>query len=351
MKTFFKSIIIFVMSISLCSCSTWQTLKISGEPGTKIYSPAKTQITTVGQSGIGEVKLSRDVYWAYMLAKKPNSDKFVPFALNYENKSYNGTRFAEGVAMTVAFAGLAAVTGGFIADISGSESDANSILLGAGGGAALASTFAGMAVSSRLNETQREYRFKYLDNQSSKIDVNFTPIKDTGLKSGETPKDNPVQSKVEVSSNNGCSSSKVSSRKVGIKCATDSEVINIPSSSKVSKRKLDNNAKFIEGVYVGSGSLLEGDVVAESYSNIQIKIERVDNNRVFVTVFENGSPYFDAACSYTVKKLNDGKYSLTLDGIPSATITIDQKSGLIYYHPKVSIEDSIYTLKIDAKKI
>lgn len=69
-----------------------------------------------------------------------------------------------------------------------------------------------------------------------------------------------------------------------------------------------------------------------------------------VQVFEgSGESFFSAGNKYGIKKGRDG-FSLALQGIPSAVITINGKGALAYCHPKVNIDGEIYTLEISASK-
>ena len=124
------------------------------------------------------------------------------------------------------------------------------------------------------------------------------------------------------------------------------------SRSSKSKRSLTDLAKQIEGTYLGSGKLLLKDETIENYQNIRVVLKCLDKNTVQVDVYEsNGEAYFNESGRYSVKKVDSGKYQLTMNGISSATITIDANKRMVYLHPKVNIDGDLYTLSISAGKV
>lgn len=90
--------------------------------------------------------------------------------------------------------------------------------------------------------------------------------------------------------------------------------------------------------------------VIETYNDMILILKRVDKDNVMVEVHESGLPFFNSAGKYSIKKDDSNKFTLTLDGIPSATITIDKGNQLVYFNPKVNIDKEVYTLKITAIK-
>lgn len=123
-----------------------------------------------------------------------------------------------------------------------------------------------------------------------------------------------------------------------------------PRTSK-SVRTLGDYGKAVAGTYRGTGKLRQGDNVIESYTGMTVTLERTGRNTVAVNVVDgNGEPFFGRADTYGIKKDFGQGYNLTLNGIPSATISVDGSGKLVYLHPKVSIEGEIYTLEISASK-
>lgn len=124
------------------------------------------------------------------------------------------------------------------------------------------------------------------------------------------------------------------------------------SRSSKSNRSLSDIGRMVEGTYVGSGKLLFEKREVETYQDIKVILKRQDKNTVMVDVYEsNNEPLFNGSHKYHIKKNGSGKYLLSLDGIPSATITIDSKKQMVYLHPKVRIDRALYTLEISAEYI
>lgn len=93
-----KRITIVFLAIAIlmmASCNT-QRFYVHGTPGTEITSLDGTKtLAVIGQDGTAKVKLNRkNNYDAFLQAKAPNSDKYVPFALDYKDRarySWNAT--------------------------------------------------------------------------------------------------------------------------------------------------------------------------------------------------------------------------------------------------------------------
>ena len=78
----------FMLSVILLeSCNPTQKMTVYGTPGTVITNLNGTQILSViDQSGSTQVKLGRNGgYCAFLQAKAPDSDKYIPFALDYKD--------------------------------------------------------------------------------------------------------------------------------------------------------------------------------------------------------------------------------------------------------------------------
>ena len=105
----------------------------------------------------------------------------------------------------------------------------------------------------------------------------------------------------------------------------------------------------MSGTYLGNGTLLYNGSTIESYSSIEVVIDRKSKNTVNVRVIENGESFFASDLEYPVKRVDDG-YELKLTGISNAVISIDNNGNLSFYHPKVNIDGVLYTLNINAKK-
>lgn len=79
-------LLIIIASLLMTSCHTQQFF-VYGEPGTIITSlDGTTTLGVIDQSGMVKVELDRnDGYDAFLQAKAPGSEKFVPFALDYKD--------------------------------------------------------------------------------------------------------------------------------------------------------------------------------------------------------------------------------------------------------------------------
>ncbi|MCR5657749.1 MAG: hypothetical protein K6G25_00315 [Bacteroidales bacterium] len=85
-----NTITVFVLALMILmeSCAT-QKFDVHGTPGTIVTSlDGKTTLAVIGQNGTAKVKLKRkDGYDPFLLAKAPNSDKNIPFALDYKDRN------------------------------------------------------------------------------------------------------------------------------------------------------------------------------------------------------------------------------------------------------------------------
>lgn len=330
MKTYFKLLFVVGMLAFLFSCTTSQTVTISGTPGTDIYTLGKTKLATIDHTGKTKIKFPSGGYYGLLLTYNKAHDKFIPFALDHKKKNYWGSRIRHGAGISLMGAGFVPMLAGTIAYCAGDEESGTPLV---GVGTATMLVGAGMAGigGSRVGQTQHQYRFTYLKNHSTNDDLSFIPIEDNGYTKSPTKPEEVVVPVVDSQS--------TSSRTIKT----------VPESSK-SKRSLNNFGKTVSGAYKGEGTLHHGNEFIESYENIEIEITRIDNNNVQVNVIEGGTPFFNSVSSYSIKKEKQNSYTLTLQGNSSATIKIDSKGKLTYYHPKVNIDGDNYILKISAKK-
>jgi hypothetical protein len=89
------------MALGMSSCLTSkQKITITGEPGTEIYGFNNKKefglLGTVNQDGIAKIKVSRNNYTPYLLAKDNRNNQFYPFGLDfkYRNRGTDMTVFA-----------------------------------------------------------------------------------------------------------------------------------------------------------------------------------------------------------------------------------------------------------------
>ncbi|MGN0032376.1 MAG: hypothetical protein ACI358_01140 [Candidatus Limimorpha sp.] len=286
------------------------------------------RLATIGNDGKAQIKLSSDNYYAYLMSHQPNTQLFVPFALDYKYKSYIGVHILENLGLTMAIAGCTTACVGLI------------IMLIEGGGAGdivsacgFLGAPAGLAISLLAGRkpgiNPYIYSYKYLSHHNTNEKFSFIPITDNGIKKSE-----PIPANDMITDN----------------ADTDnSETTIVKRNSSTAKRKTLDYAQNIEGTYIGSGSLLHKGNTVESYSSVKIVITRIDKNKVSVNVIESGESFFDSDLRYSIMKTENG-YSLTLEGISSAVISISQNGNLTFNHPKVNIDGELYTLSVKAKK-
>lgn len=173
MKKILQFIFALFFIFNLSSCYTTEKITVYGKPGTEVYTPNKEKISEINSDGKAKVILSSDACYTYLLSKDVNSNMYIPFALDYKNKSYAGTKFLNGTAMCIASGGLVLTLAGAIAICAGDE-EVGAPLFVSGTAPALLGAFTGMVTSSRLDQKNRQWQFKYLKNQQTNSDLNFT---------------------------------------------------------------------------------------------------------------------------------------------------------------------------------
>lgn len=316
--------VMFLFSF-MSSCKMSQNFVINGTPGTEIYSPSMEKIATVQSDGKTTVKIHGDEYYSYLMSHEPNSQLFVPFALDYERKNHPGARISKLFAFPLVLYGGAAFIGGTFLTIYGEGSGL--LLAGLGAG------FSALGLASFRDDLPYMYQYKYSRYQRTNEDFKFAPIVDNGIKKSDCN-----------SANREDSSDGIKQDKKGNASITD-----VNSSSTAARRKSIDFAQVVSGTYLGSGTLSYNGSTIESYSSIEVVIDRKTKNTVNVKVIESGESFFASDLEYPVKRVDDG-YELKLIGISNAVISIDNNGNLSFYHPKVNIDGVLYTLNINAKK-
>ena len=335
-----KRIYILYIFVSIClflsSCHTSQKITISGTPGTEIYSPNMNKLATVQSDGTTDIKISSDEYYAFLMSHVPNTQEFVPFALDYKNKSYSGTKFLKGLGITLTSAGVGAILIGGIVALADRESSIGGIIMAAGGGLSGIGASFGTPATYRLAQIQYKYQYKYLSQHSTNEYFTSVPIIDNGVDKVvfEPKKSTKARSNILGSESND---------------RIEISPLVVESESTASRHSFKDDAKRVAGSYSGQGKLQKDDKDIEQFDKITVVIDRIGRNKVEVNILENGEPFFDSKIKYDVKKDGD-RYVLTLVGISSATIIINEDGTIEFNHPKVNIDDDIYTLKIEAKR-
>ncbi|MBQ9073537.1 MAG: hypothetical protein IJY30_03645 [Muribaculaceae bacterium] len=215
-----------------------------------------------------------------------------------------------------------AATGVGIAMIAGGDQDIATPFLAGGLIGLVACGGAYGATSQRMDQLDHAYQFKYLPKQTTNQDITFAKPQ---IASNESKEESTKRS----SSPKGSSSSKRVADK--------------------SNKSFKDYGAIVEGIYVGDGQLLLDNEIIEHYSDIELKITRIDKNTVEVVVIEdNGEEFFNASSTYSINTSSNNSYALTHNDISKATIKIDRNKKAIYLHPRVNIDGDIYTLKITA---
>jgi len=286
MKTFIRISFLLAVCLAVASCSSTQKITIVGTPGTEILKHDYTKIGDIPSSGQLQLKLKTKNYYC-------------PFLLSHNPGTEQYVPFAINYQYK---------------NYSPRRNSTFCLMI--------------MVVGypmffSDLGKLTVENNFKYLDTQKTNDKFAFTAYDNTGER-----------------------------RTVGAAASMGAEPYSMarPRTSK-SVRTLGDYGKAVAGTYRGTGKLRQGDNVIESYTGMTVTLERTGRNTVAVNVVDgNGEPFFGRADTYGIKKDFGQGYSLTLNGIPSATISVDGSGKLVYLHPKVSIEGEIYTLEISASK-
>lgn len=190
-----------------------------------------------------------------------------------------------------------------------------------------------MPADGRMKQTAYDYNFSYDGKQRIEI-----PNLSKTLLHPDPPKG--YDEKADEG-NKGLGRKKASSGKESVQ---ETSV-----GTKVSASRSDHGKK-IEGTYKGSGTLLSGKNVEDKYSEIDVVIERIDKTHVSVRIIESDEDYFDSPLIYTINKNKNGSYTLGIDKLPDAAITISKSGKLTFKHEKVNIDNNVYTLSIDAVK-
>lgn len=297
MRTFIRVSLLLTVCLAVSSCVTKQKITVFGAPGTEILYPDYKKVGTIQSNGQLQFKLKLDGdYYPFLISHKPETEEYVPLALDYKHKN-NSWIQPTWTILTISAVGI---------PIS----------------AAMSPFIEG------FGNTTVENNFKYLTHQHTNDDFVFTEYANTGEK-----------------------------RAVGLSASIGTSITKQETFStartKTSKaaRTLKDYGKAVAGTYRGTGKLRQGDTVVESYNNMTLTLERIDKNTVTVTVTDDyGEPFFSRADRYVIKKGRGRSYRLTLSGIPSATISVNDNGKLTYYHPKVNIDGDIYTLEISASK-
>jgi len=327
MKQIINLLVLFGACVVLTSCWTSTKISVLSEPGTEILRSDNTLIGVTDNTGKLTFKMDDDTYSAFLISHKPNTDAYVPFALDYKTRDITGTCLQEFTGGTIALAGITSLLVGSIALAANDDEVATPFML-AGFAGSLAGVTIGWPATFRKSQVSYDHKFKYQKFQNTNLDLSF---KKPNLNKENPITDSPIRVEQQLST----------------------EVGKVDNTSKSSKRLSQKSSKTfkdyasqIQGTYLGSGKLTQNKKTIETYENISVKLRYISTTKVGVIVTEsNGNRFFDEESVYTITKTSNG-YKLMLDGINAATIVIYGNKKLVYLHPRVNIDNDIYELSI-----
>lgn len=296
MNKFIKTLLFFYSATLLAACSSTQKITVRGIPDTKICNSKYEHLGTIQGDGKAQIKITTKEYTPFLLANANGSDEYIPFAIDYKYKNYNTP---------------ARVLSIFLFTIYGSFP---------------------FWIYIANNPDQKCNLYRYLPYQQTNQDLIFSNYTNNGAKrSIDNDKAKHSEEQRPVTASKG----------------TSSTARSIASKSTKTFKDL---GKLVAGTYVGTGKLTLKGKMIEEYKNIQIVFTKIDKTDVNAEIIEsNGESFFSSDNRYSISK-NGNDFSLVLQGIPSAVVTIKENGHLSYYHPKVNIDGDIYTLEISATK-
>ena len=161
---------LIALSALMTSCgAAYTTLTVSGTPGTVIKNAGDGKILgTIGESRSLQVNLDRDKYYAYLLSKAPQSDEYVPFALEFEEETgkYYGSKFGEGVGFGLACAGIATEFSGLIYMLVGPP-EVGGIITGVGAAIGLSGIALGLPMVFYIDNSDVKHCYQYLPSSTN----------------------------------------------------------------------------------------------------------------------------------------------------------------------------------------
>lgn len=328
-----KYILPCVLSSALIvsSCSTSTKMTIQGAAGTEIYAANGDNIGTIPVSGQLKIKFPDETYNAFFLSQKPGESLRIPFALNYKNKGHAGAGFAEYTGYALMGAGLFSLAIGGIISIADDEDPTGGTFLFSGLGLSGLGAAIGAPAGCRREQDSYKYNYQYLPYQRINDDIVFTKPEIVY----ETPK----------------KSQDVEQTKIRPARAKSTNTTQGKNGTQKAKRNIGVNTKKIQGSYVGSGKIKQGNETVETLKGVTIQIKRINDSTVAVDIIEvDGNNFFGASTKYTATKHENGGMILKHQTIPEAIISIDKDGIIKYMNPSLEVDGTIYTLSITGEK-
>lgn len=323
-------------ALMLSSCSTTSKMTLTAPINATIVNP---QNETLGVSNTGHVQLEviDKTYYPYLIAQDAATGLSVPFGIDVHRNKYMGEKMAFGAGIGFAGAGLFANFVGLIMLIAtGDDDDLLNTELGficGGLGADLIGLGLVAPSEQRLQQTMHHYEMAYNKKQS----VSFEGLS-TKLINPDAPKDAQNASMQTTKKRRATSSS--DNVKENANDAT----------TAVAKRNRNDHGAKVAGTYIGKGTLYKGKDVDEEYSEVKVVITRIDKTHVAVQVIEGGEDFFTSPLEYVIESTVAKGYKLSIDGTPSATITIDNRGFMRFDHKKVNIDGELFSLSLTGKR-
>lgn len=341
MKVINQSISIILVAALLGACSTTEKFSVKAPVGTAVYTPNNTltpKKVITSADARNEINVTSDTFYGYMLVKPENSSVQIPLGIDFHSENHTMTKTALYSAVGLELIGLTSLFCGTIMVLAEGDDDTSTASLVAVGGGAAASLMGlgiGMPAQSRLRQTAYDYNFAYDKKQTFVV-----PLLSSKLL-------HPNPSKVDL---NKPVSVKPERKKASSGTSTKDVSTKSNQGSKSKKSKTDVATK-ISGVYEGTGVLYLDKEMEDSYDDIIVQISKVDKDHVDLIIIENGEEFFETPLRFNVKKNKNGTYSLTMDNVKGAKVTLTKDGKLTFSHPMVIIEDETYTLNLTSAKV
>lgn len=350
MKKIVYMYISIVLVVVMSSCSSMQTISVCGKPGTLIYTPDMDKIAVIPDNGITDVVLSKENTYHYLLSKEINNDLYVPFGLDFNNKSIGSSVVNNAYALSGFMAiatGLTAVVG---SGLGASGESYGWMMVGIGFGVMIPFTVLAAKLSTAIDYDQYKYKYKYLTEQQTNQDILLSPLKQTADYKTVSRKKyhKPSYEMVKVEKNEikekkymDFSDNKQEEKPIAINNSSCTD-----SKSKYVQNVSTNHSQQVVGTYYGYGRLMSDNELVERYDNLKIVVSKRTSNMVKVDVYiRNSIPYFSSANIYNISKTYN-EYTLH-HTTNDSYITIDE-NGILNFTYK-NIRNKGYVLKATAE--
>lgn len=333
-----KLLMLILCVSALASCSTMEKFTVKGTPGTKIYTPQKHELATIGNNGRVKIKVPSDAYYGYLYTHNDSLNLWVPFGLDNKKKNHAGAKAALAAEFTGASIGVGALlVGTIVAIASGGEEPLGAIMAGAGGALAGGGAFAGMVTSARMGQLSYQYNFTYRNNLSTNADLSLSNYITPPILLAKPEKSTLSRLR------SGKSSDKNDSRN------NQAQRTKNKQQNQRTKIQLKTKAEKVEGEYAGQAYLSQGRVRVEEFDAVTVIIAPVNDNTVTVDVVVGSESFFDEPLTFKVRNTATNSYTLASRSQPNALITINGNE-LNFNHPSVNLGGNSYKLIVEASK-